>query len=80
LVNDDDLVAALKGGSIAYAGLDTHNREPLPADSPYLELDNVVLTDHTAYNTAESLVELKTKAAWNVARALRGEAPVYPVN
>jgi D-3-phosphoglycerate dehydrogenase len=80
LVNDDDLVAALKRGSIAYAGLDTHNSEPLPADSPYLELDNVVLTDHTAYNTAESIVELKTKAAQNVARALRGEAPVYPVN
>jgi D-3-phosphoglycerate dehydrogenase len=80
LVNDDALIAALRRGSIASAGLDTHNIEPLPAESPYLKLDNVVLTDHTAYNTVESIVELKTKAAQNVARALRGEAPVYPVN
>jgi D-3-phosphoglycerate dehydrogenase len=80
LVNDDALIAALKRGSIAYAGLDTHNIEPLPVDSPYLKLDNVVLTDHTAYNTVESIVELKTKTAQNVARALKGEAPVYPVN
>ncbi|MDD5017412.1 MAG: C-terminal binding protein [Eubacteriales bacterium] len=80
LVEDTALIAALKNGGIAFAGLDTHNHEPLKADSEYLMLENVVLTDHTAYNTAEAVVELKTKSAQNIVRALCGEPPVYPVN
>jgi len=40
----------------------------------------VVLTDHSAYNTSEAVVEVKTKAAQNIANALLGKAPVYPVN
>ncbi len=80
LVNDEDLLEALREGRILAAGLDTHNHEPLGADSPFCQLDNVVLTDHTAYSTAEGVLELKTKAAQNVVNALTGVAPVYPVN
>jgi D-3-phosphoglycerate dehydrogenase len=54
--------------------------EPLPADCPYLAMDNVVLTDHNAFNTAEAVVEVKTKAAQNIVNALLGKEPVYPVN
>ena len=50
------------------------------ADSPFCRLDNVVLTDHVAYSTVEGVEELKTKAAWNVADVLTGNAPKYPVN
>jgi len=39
-----------------------------------------VLTDHTAYSTMESVLELKTKAAQNVIDVLTGAAPKYPVN
>lgn len=80
LVNDEDLLDALKNGKILAAGLDTHNHEPLGADSPFCQLDNVVLTDHTAYSTAEGVLELKTKAAQNVVNALTGAPCVYPVN
>ena len=80
LVNDADLLEALREGRILAAGLDTHNHEPLGADSPFCQLDNVVLTDHTAYSTAEGVQELKTKAARNVADVLTGAAPRYPVN
>lgn len=80
LVNDADLLEALKGGKILAAGLDTHNCEPLGADSPFCQLDNVVLTDHTAYSTEEGVLELKTKAARNVVDVLTGKAPKYPVN
>lgn len=80
LVNDAALIEALKENKILAAGLDTHCVEPLPMDSEYRQLDNVVLTDHTAYSTVEAVVELKTKAAQNVIRALTGVAPVYPVN
>lgn len=80
LVDDEAMIAALKEHKILAAGLDTHNIEPLPAGSPYLTLDNVILTDHTAYSTVEAVKELKTKAAENIVRALTGEAPKYPVN
>lgn len=80
LVNDAALIQALRNGQIAYAGLDTHNTEPLTAESEYVQLNNVVLTDHTAYNTKEAVIELKTKAAQNVILALKGEKPTYPIN
>ena len=80
LVDDKALIEALKENKILAAGLETHCVEPLPMDSEYRKLDNVVLTDHTAYSTMEAVVELKTKAAQNVINALTGVAPVYPVN
>ena len=94
LVKDEDLLDALRalgaevterGGDIVCCahdlkGLDTHNHEPLGAQSPFCQLDNVVLTDHTAYSTAEGVTELKTKAAQNVVDVLEGRTPRYPVN
>ncbi len=80
LVDDEALTEALKNHRLLYAGLDTHWTEPLPGDSPYRELDNVVLTDHTAYSTKEAVEELKIKSARNVAAVLQGEKPIYPVN
>ena len=80
LIDDAALVEALQSGQIAFAGLDTHNTEPLPSDSPYIRLDRVVLTDHTAYNTVEGVRELKEKSAINIAKVLTGQAPLYPLN
>ena len=51
-----------------------------PSWPPFCQLDNVVLTDHTAYSTAEGVTELKTKAAQNVVDVLEGRTPRYPVN
>ena len=80
LVDDNALLSALNDGTIAFAGLDTHNIEPLSKDSEFLKLDNVVLTDHCAYNTPEAVADLKSKTAQNVADVLAGGRPVYPVN
>src|SRR5437762_9549510 len=44
----DDLVAALKAGEIAGAGLDVFEQEPLPADHPLWTMPGVLLTPHTA--------------------------------
>ena len=54
--------------------------EPLPEDSPLLKLENIILSDHAGFYSEESLVELKTKAAQNVAEVLKGNKPLYPVN
>ena len=80
LVDDAALIEALRGRKILCAGLDTHNQEPLPDDSPYFRLDNVILTDHTAYSTAEAVQDLKAKAAQNIVSVLTGAAPAHPVN
>ena len=44
----DDLVAALRSGEIAGAGLDVYEQEPLPAEHPLWTTPNVLLTPHTA--------------------------------
>ena len=49
IVEHDALVAALRAGTIAGAGLDVYDVEPLPADDPLRSLPNTVLTPHTGY-------------------------------
>lgn len=48
LINQDDLIEALKLGWIAGAGLDVTEPEPLPETSDLWEMDNIILTPHTA--------------------------------
>ncbi len=48
LVKEQELIEALQAGIIAGAGLDVFEKEPLPASSPLWELENVILTPHSA--------------------------------
>lgn len=80
LIDEEALAEALDAGHLAGAGLDVMPQEPPPADSPLLDRDNVVLTPHMAFYSEESLIELQTKAAQEVARVLGDEPPRYPVN
>ena len=54
IVDEAALVAALKGGKIAGAGLDVYDVEPLPRDHALRKLSNVVLTPHLGYVTADN--------------------------
>lgn len=80
IIDEYALADALRAGGIGYAALDVFETEPLAADSPLRELDTVILTDHNAYYTEESLVELKTKAALRVRTALEGGVPEAALN
>ncbi len=51
LVKEEDLILALQEGEIAGAGLDVFDKEPLGEDSPLWEMDNVIITPHTAGST-----------------------------
>jgi phosphoglycerate dehydrogenase-like enzyme len=48
LVDEEALLDALRSGKIAGAGLDVFTEEPLPPDSPFWILENVLITPHTA--------------------------------
>ncbi len=80
LLEEKAVAEALADGKIAAAGLDVFETEPLPADSPLRQLDNVILSDHAGWYSEESVAELKTKAAQNVLEVLKGGKPIYPVN
>jgi len=80
IVDEQALAVALREGQLSGAALDVLSTEPPPRDHPLRQATNVILTPHLAFYSRESVVELQTKAAEEVARALRGEPPRSPVN
>lgn len=73
-VDEAALVAALREGEIAGAGLDVTEDEPLAPDSPLWELDNVVLTPHTAGETRRYEDKVIDILLENLDRLWHGEA------
>src|SRR5581483_11416400 len=80
LVDEDALAAAIEEGRIAGAGLDAFAKEPLPATSPLLGLDNVVLTGHVAYATAVAARAAAQSAIEAIVKVAHGEVPTGAVN
>jgi D-3-phosphoglycerate dehydrogenase len=72
LVDEAALIAGLQSGKIAGAALDVYVEEPLPADSPLLKLDNVVITPHIAASTEEAQHDVGIKIVEQMLDALRG--------
>jgi phosphoglycerate dehydrogenase-like enzyme len=68
----DDLVAALEAGSIAGAGLDVFEIEPLPADHPLWGMENVLITPHVAVADAEDIPERRFQLILENARRFLG--------
>ncbi|WP_409228180.1 C-terminal binding protein [Gudongella sp. SC589] len=63
LINEEDLIEALKAGEIKFAGLDVFEKEPISNDNPLLQMENVVLTPHSAFYGEESLQNQHNTAA-----------------
>ena len=80
IVKEEDLVWALQNRRIAMAGIDVTEVEPIPPEHPLLQLDNAVVTPHTAWYSEEAVASLQLKAAQEAARVLAGEKPKNPVN
>lgn len=64
------LYEALKTGQIAYAALDVTEPEPLPADHPLLQLNNIVITPHIGSATLQTRVAMAMLAADNLLAGL----------
>lgn len=80
IVDERALVDALKNRRIAGAALDTFEIEPIRPGHPLLELDNVIVTPHSAWHTQESMWEMQWGAAHQVALVLTGKEPTHVVN
>ena len=78
LVDEAALIAALRDGRIR-AGLDTYDREPLPADHPLRTVPNTVLTPHLGYGVAETWAEFYPQSVENALAFLDGK-PVRVTN
>src|SRR5262245_6926912 len=85
IIQDQALYRALTEGWIAGAGLDDLEEEPAKrrswkANNPLFGLSNVLISPHAAYYSEESIGLVRTIAAGEAVRVLRGDTPRYPVN
>ena len=80
VVDQAALLGALKPGSLAGAGLDVTDPEPLDPSDPLCHLPNVVITPHIASGTVETRRAMHELAVNNLLQAMAGETPRAAVN
>ncbi len=80
VVDSEALYHALKTDQIAGAALDVTEPEPIPADHPLLELDNVIIAPHMASASVATRGKMARMAAANLIAGLEGERLPHCVN
>ena len=73
LIQQEDLVEALKEGEIGGAGLDVMTPEPIAPDHELVKLPNVVLTPHIGTSTRETRLEMINLVVDNILAGLQGK-------
>ena len=79
IVVEADLIAALRSGRIAGAGIDVFDTEPPAPDHPFHTMDNVIVTPHLGYVTHETLTAFYTDTLDAVVAFVNG-APIRVAN
>jgi phosphoglycerate dehydrogenase-like enzyme len=79
IVDESALVRALRDGTIAAAGLDVYDTEPLPAGHPLTALRNVVLLPHLGYVSEATLRDMYVQVVQDIA-AWRDGAPIRTID
>jgi D-3-phosphoglycerate dehydrogenase len=84
LVDEAALLDVVREGRIRGAALDVLSTEPPPADDDVLQAllrhERVIVTPHIAWYSEQASVDMRRRAAEDIARVLRGERPRTPVN
>jgi len=80
VVDEKPLAEALKSGQIAGAALDVFDVEPLPADSPFFDCPNVIMTPHVGAHTYEAILRMNMMAAESIVDFFNGKIPKHVVN
>ena len=79
IVDEAALIAALKNGTIAHAGLDVYDKEPLPKGHPLTTLENVTLIPHLGYVVEDSYRHFYAGAIEDIEAWLDGK-PINVIN
>jgi D-3-phosphoglycerate dehydrogenase / 2-oxoglutarate reductase len=72
VIDEAAMVDALRAGHIGHAALDVFVEEPLPAGNPFVGLENVTLSAHSAFRTPEASETLLRRALDIAGRVARG--------
>ncbi len=80
VVNEPDLIEALRAGRIAGAGLDVFEKEPLAADHPFCAMENVVLTPHSASYADATFASMRRRVGKAALTVLQGGIPEFVAN
>jgi len=79
VVNEKDLVTALKNKTISGAGLDVFESEPINAKHPFVKLPNIVLAPHIGSSTKETRMKMAEITVKNLDLGMKGKKPIYSV-
>lgn len=79
IINEKDLVEALKKKSIAGAALDVFAQEPINKNHPLTKIQNVVLAPHIGSSTYETRAKMAEITVKNLDLGIRGKKPTYSV-
>ena len=73
LIEENALLKCLRENRIGHAALDVFMEEPLPGDSPYIDLKNVTLTAHAGWMTTEASINLLRMSLEELAREIASQ-------
>ncbi|MBS4021668.1 MAG: hydroxyacid dehydrogenase [Dethiobacter sp.] len=80
IVDEKALYNILKAKKIAGAAVDVYQQEPTPPVHPFFELDNILLSPHSAVATQECIVRTATAASQGIVDVLQGRKPKFISN
>ena len=79
VVNEKDLVTALKQKIIAGAGIDVFETEPINKNHPFIKLENLVMAPHIGSSTKETRIQMAELTVKNLIYGMNGKKPIYSV-
>lgn len=79
VVNERDLIIALKKRIISGAGLDVFEKEPIKKNHPLVKLPNIILAPHIGSSTKETRIKMVEIAIKNLDLGINGKKPMYSV-
>jgi phosphoglycerate dehydrogenase-like enzyme len=80
IIDESALLEALRSGHLAGAGLDVFNQEPLPPDSPFWDLDNVIISPHASALSSQMWERRRQIFKENLHRFLNNQPFLYVCN
>lgn len=80
VIDEEAMIAAIKAGEIAGAGLDVFEQEPPADDNPLFTMDNVIVSPHNAALSDGALRAMAMDSSMGITQYLTGQTVSYPVN